>query len=233
MTVDDQFWWFLARSSGIVAWALLTLGVLCGVLLAARALSGRPTRRWLLDMHRFLGGLGVTFTVVHLSALVADNYVHFDLADLLIPMASEWRPVPVTYGVVAFWLLIAVHLSSLAMRRLPRRAWRTIHVGSYVSFGFATAHGITAGTDLGSIEALAAIWVCVGLVALFFLWRIVVGIRSGRRSRRRRAAARRAPSVATAPPEPTPEPAMAGHGAQPELGLVLPPRPQPPGDRII
>ncbi|MEM9714122.1 MAG: hypothetical protein AAGA17_18015 [Actinomycetota bacterium] len=183
--MSEQFWWFLARASGIVAWAVLAGAVACGLVLATRLIAGREVRRWLVDMHRFLGGLGLAFTVVHLAALVADNYVHFDLADLLVPMASEWRPVPVALGVVAFWFLVAVELSSLAMRRLPRRVWRTIHFGSYGSFGLATAHGLSAGTDLGSTAAIAATFATVGIIVLLFLVRLLTARRARRRARRR------------------------------------------------
>ena len=187
--MSEQFWWFLARASGIVAWVVLAGAVACGLVLATRLVSGREIRRWLVDMHRFLGGLGLSFTFVHLAALVADNYVHFDLADLLVPMASEWRPGPVAFGVVAFWFLVAVEVSSLAMRRLPRRLWRTIHLGSYASFGLATAHGLTAGTDLGSTAAVAATYATVGLVVVLLATRLVAARRARRRARRRIPAA--------------------------------------------
>jgi DMSO/TMAO reductase YedYZ heme-binding membrane subunit len=45
------------------------------------------------------------------------------------------------------YLLLAVELTSLARRRLPKRAWRAIHFASFPLFLVATVHGITAGTD--------------------------------------------------------------------------------------
>ena len=77
------------------------------------------------------------FLAVHLGALVADSYVHFGVADLLVPFASSWKSGAVAWGVVAFWFLIAVEVSSLMMRRLPRRTWRAIHLTSYL----AAVHG--------------------------------------------------------------------------------------------
>jgi len=58
---DTQVWWFVARSSGIVAWALSALAVLWGMALSSRALGRRPPAPWLLDVHRFLGGLTVAW----------------------------------------------------------------------------------------------------------------------------------------------------------------------------
>jgi DMSO/TMAO reductase YedYZ heme-binding membrane subunit len=143
--VNAQVWWYVARSSGIVAWALSALAIGWGLALSTRAVAARPA--WLLDLHRFLGALTVAFTGAHIGALVADSYVHFGVADLLVPMASSWRPGAVAWGIVALYVLIAVELSSLAMKRLPRKLWRAVHMTSYLLFGSATVHAFTAGAD--------------------------------------------------------------------------------------
>jgi predicted ferric reductase len=99
--VNPQIWWFLSRASGIVAWFLLTAAVL------------------------------MVFLGIHLGGLLLDSYIEFGLKDFLIPMATDWKPVPVALGVVAMWLLIIVQLSSLIMKRLPRRLWKWVHITSY------------------------------------------------------------------------------------------------------
>ena len=98
-------------------------------------------------MHRWLGGTALVFTGVHVVALLADQYVHFGLSAILIPFASKWHPVAVAWGVVAFYLLLAVELTSLARAHLSKRAWRRVHTASFVLFVMATVHGLTAGTD--------------------------------------------------------------------------------------
>ena len=118
--MTTQLSWHVARATGVVAWALLTAAVVWGLLLSTRLARGRPTPVWLLDMHRFIGGAAVSFTLLHLGGLVADTYVHFGLADLLVPYASSWRPGAVALGVVSLYLLMAVELTSLLMRRIPR-----------------------------------------------------------------------------------------------------------------
>jgi hypothetical protein len=145
--MNQQLWWYLARSTGIVAWALLTASVLWGLLFSTELLAGRPAPKWLLDLHRFLGALAVIFTGLHLLTLVADSYTSFGLREILVPYASAWKPAPVAAGVVAMYALLAVELSSLAMRRLPRRVWHAVHLAAFGSFWAATIHGIAAGTD--------------------------------------------------------------------------------------
>ena len=85
-----KLWWYVARASGIVAWVMLAIAVIWGILVATRILGRKPRPAWVLDLHRWLGGLSVTFTGVHLVGLVADDYVEFGMRELFVPFASEW-----------------------------------------------------------------------------------------------------------------------------------------------
>lgn len=179
--MNPQFWWFVARASGIVASLLVATAVVWGLLLSTRVLQGRPRPAWLLDLHRMLGGLSLAFVAVHLVALVADSYEHFGAADLLVPFASAWKPAAVALGVLGMYLLLMVELTSLAMRRMPRRWWHGIHLSSYLCFWLVALHGALAGTDaanplfrFGSLAAIA-------LVVALTLYRVVVGRRARRR----------------------------------------------------
>ena len=48
---------------------------------------------------------------------------------------------------IAAWLLAAVELTSLAIKRLPKRVWRSIHLTSYAVFWLTSIHAALAGTD--------------------------------------------------------------------------------------
>jgi predicted ferric reductase len=164
--MSEQIWWYVARATGIVAWFILACSVLWGILGSTRLLDRWARPAWTLDLHRWLGGLAVTFTAAHLAGLVADSYVHFGWREVLVPMASSWKPLAVAFGVLAFWMLAAVQVTSLAMRRLPRRVWKWIHFSSYALFWLATVHGIAAGTDAanplyrGGLVAACTLVVC-------------------------------------------------------------------------
>jgi len=148
--MNPQFWWYLTRASGIVAWIMLTLAVIWGILLSTQAFPEQRRPQWLLALHRWLAGLMLSFLAIHLVALVADSYVSFGLADIAIPYASDWKPGAVTLGTLGAWLLIAVQLTSLATRRLPRKFWRAVHLSSYVAFWLTSLHAAFAGTDATS-----------------------------------------------------------------------------------
>ena len=69
--MSTQTWWYVARSGGIVAWFLLAISTFWGVALSSRFLGKRPKPNWMLDLHRFCGGLATIFTLVHIAGLVA------------------------------------------------------------------------------------------------------------------------------------------------------------------
>ena len=173
--MTSQLWWYSARAGGIVAWALLTASVIWGLMLSTKLRPPRVRPAWMLDLHRFLGGLAAIFTVVHVGSIMLDSYTSFGLADVLVPFASSWRPGAVAWGIVAVYLLGAVELTSLARRHLSHRWWRRVHVLSLPLFFLATIHFVVAGTDASSLPAVAVITAgTLAVVALVAarLWRL-------------------------------------------------------------
>ena len=149
MIAATHLWWNLTRATANVSWALLLASMVWGVLLSTRALKSFDRPAWLRDLHSWFGGLALTFAALHVVTLFLDSYVQFSVADLLIPMASSWKPVPVSLGILGFYILVAVQVTSLMMNRMKRETWRRIHMLSYVLFGLVIVHALTAGSDVG------------------------------------------------------------------------------------
>lgn len=176
--MNTQFWWFLSRASGLVAWALLCASIVWGVLLSTRLMRPHDRPAWLLDLHKWFAALSVAGVAVHLVALVADSYVDFGWRELALPMASQWKTGAVAWGVIATYLLIAVQLTSLAMKKLPRRFWRMIHLTSYAMFAMTSIHAFTSGTDASNnlFQIFAA--TLITLVATLTTVRVFFGMRT-------------------------------------------------------
>ena len=178
--MNEQIWWYVARGSGIIGWLMLTASVLWGIFLATDLFPKHRRPAWLLDLHRWLGGLTVSFVVIHLIALMADSYIQFSLADLLVPFKADYKPLPVAVGVLAMWCLIAVQLTSLARRHLPKSFWRGVHFTSYVAFWLTSLHSTFAGTDSTQLLYLVTSSASVAAVMFAVLYRIM----NGRKTRR-------------------------------------------------
>lgn len=185
MITNEQLWWHLSRASGIVAWFLLSLGVLWGLLLSTRLLRHIDRPAWLLDLHKWLGTLTWAVTGIHLVTLVADSYVHFSLVDLFVPFASHWKPAPVAWGIIAFYLIVVVQVTSRWMKRLPRALWHAVHLASYPAFALVAVHAFSAGSDASNHYFIALGVALITVVAVVTLVR--VSMQTGARSRQNAA----------------------------------------------
>ena len=226
--MNPQLWWYFARASGMVAAILLVASLVWGVLMATRALKPVDRPAWMLAMHRWFSGLAVTGVVIHIAALVADSYVHFGAKEILVPMASSWKPGAVTLGVVAMYLLVLVQVTSLAMKRLPKRVWRGIHMSSYVLTWLVFVHAGLAGTDVSNrvYQVVALLLTIVAVTAA------VLRVTMGRASRR----GGRGTATSVATPVAPPTPPVAAPVATLSVTRTLPPpsgTATPLGDPLI
>ena len=182
-----MIWWYIARSAGMAAAVLMVGALVLGVLAATRALKDIDRPAWLVALHRWFSVLTVVAVVTHLVALVADSYVHFGLAELLVPGTSSWRPFAVSLGVIALYLFAVVHVSSLAMKRLPKVWWRRLHALSYLSVWAAIMHAGTAGTDTTNpVYRVVAMVLTIAAVTAVLL-RVILGRYAARAAAARRS----------------------------------------------
>ena len=129
----------------------------------ARAFGHRPRPAWMLDLHRWLGGLATIFVGVHVLAILADSYVHFTLAVGARALRQPLAPVGGRLGRRRH-LPAAGGRADLAGPAPPPRSglWRLVHFASFPLFLMATVHAFTAGTDAGSLAfvavAIPVIW---------------------------------------------------------------------------
>ena len=187
--MSPKFWWYTTRSSGIVAWSLAATSVIFGLLLSTRSARGLAKPVWVLDLHRYLGALTLAAVGVHLGALVADTFVPFGWADLFVPGASAWRTTPVALGVIAFWLFLAVEVSSLARKKLSNRVWARIHLLSFVAYVLATLHYLQAGTERTNPLLLFVVEIASAVILGLTILRILVPRRARGRAVRPASAA--------------------------------------------
>ncbi|MFN8051371.1 MAG: ferric reductase-like transmembrane domain-containing protein [Acidimicrobiales bacterium] len=169
-SVDPKLTWYVARASGIVDWLVMAASIIWGLALSTRLLRRPGLPAWLLSLHRHLGALALVFLAVHVVALLADDFVSFGPADVLVPFASRWEPGSVAWGIVAMYLVIAIQITSWLKSRLPRALWRRVHHASAVVFVTATVHGLAAGTD-GPNPLLQ--WGALGISSLVIVLTIV------------------------------------------------------------
>jgi predicted ferric reductase len=170
-----QVFWFLSRSSALVAYVLLWFSMASGLIITnklARLWPGGPVA---FDLHQYTSLLGLAIALFHGLILMGDRYIQFTLAVVFIPFTSaEYRPLWVGLGQVSFYLLAIVSFSFYVRRKITPRVWRLIHYLSFLTYALALVHGIASGTDstLGWVNSMY--WASGGMLLFFFIYRILV-----------------------------------------------------------
>lgn len=139
--------WYLTRATGLVALVLLTISVVMGIVAAVGWTSERWPRFLSQRMHRDVSLFCVGFVALHVLSTVSDGYVDIGLSSAFLPFQTAYRPVWVSFGALAFDLLLAVMITSALRRRIGYSSWRIVHWLAYVCWPIALIHSLGAGSD--------------------------------------------------------------------------------------
>jgi sulfoxide reductase heme-binding subunit YedZ len=150
--------WYATRGTGVISLVLLTAVVWLGVAGVRRFRTDRWPRFLVVGLHRNLTLLTLAFLGAHVATTVLDAYTPIGPKDALIPFASSYRPLWLGLGAIAFDLLLALTITSLARARVGVRAWRLLHWLAYASWPVALVHALGTGSDarVRWLQALAA-----------------------------------------------------------------------------
>jgi methionine sulfoxide reductase heme-binding subunit len=163
--------WYAARASGVAAYVVLSLVVCLGLTLGGKAQSRRWPRFSVEEIHRFGGLLVGSLIGVHVLAIAADSFLPFSLTQLLVPFTSTYRPLWTGLGIAAAEILAALAITNHYRKRMPYRFWRKAHYLNFAVWGFASLHGLMAGTDRGAAWLAILYGVSVATVLMLLLWR--------------------------------------------------------------
>lgn len=159
-----QLVWNLARATGFLAYLLLTASVLLGLVLSLKWRSSGWPRFISSELHEYLGLLSLLALGAHTLAIALDPFMGFTLAELVVPMASHYRPLWLAPGILGTYLVIGVWYSKRLRARIGYSWWRRLHLMTFVAFVLSTVHGLAMGSDsrtawAGLIYAAAAVMV--------------------------------------------------------------------------
>jgi len=158
----------MLRSAGIGAYLMLFLSVTWGLIGTTAVIEKRVSKATSLLVHHYLGTSVIVLLVVHLVGLLVDKFLPFRVFDLLIPLRSSFRPVPVAFGVLAMYVALVVIVTSWWRAKFGLTWWRRVHVWGTPAFILAMAHGIFSGTDT-NVPVVWWTYMMTGAIVLFLL----------------------------------------------------------------
>ena len=174
-TVGPSVYWYLTRSTGVVALLLLTVTMVLGVVDVSRWSTPSWPRFVLDSLHRHVSMLVLVFLGLHIVTAALDSFAPIALLDAVLPFIGSYRPFWLGLGAVAFDLLLAVAITSMLRERLGHRAWRITHWLAYVCWPIALLHGLGTGSDVKSTWSLVLTALCVVAVAVAVCVRTLPG----------------------------------------------------------
>jgi predicted ferric reductase len=197
-TIWQSVTWDIARAGGFTAYILLTLAVVEGLALSTQIQSPNRWPRLInSELHNFLTLLSTIFLVVHVLAVWIDPFTHFGLNEILIPLASSYRPFWMALGIVGLYLGIAIGISTWLRPHIGYKWWRRLHVLTLGIFALATVHGIGTGSDTQTPWALGIYLVSLVLVGSLLCRRVFFS--KGKRKHAPAQPATPAPRMSAAP----------------------------------
>jgi predicted ferric reductase len=168
-------YWYLSRGSAIIAYIFLWASMVFGLLVTnkmARLWPGGPAA---MAMHEYVSLLGLGFAMFHALILMGDQYIQYNLAQILLPFGSfGYKPFWVGFGQLGFYLMAMVTATFYLRKRLGGQTWRLVHYASFVSFLFALVHGLFSGTDTATPWMTGIYWFSGASIVFLIAYRLTV-----------------------------------------------------------
>jgi DMSO/TMAO reductase YedYZ heme-binding membrane subunit len=162
----DKTAWYLTRSTGTVAYLLLSGATLWGLVLSSKIVQEAVPAALALALHNILAWLAVALAGLHAFVLLFDGYYVYRLSDLLLPFVGPYRPLWVGLGMIGFYLALLTSASFRWRKWLGPKRWRALHSLTFVAYALVTVHGLAAGTDSQN-PGMQAVYMGSSLLVLF------------------------------------------------------------------
>lgn len=142
---------YLCRSSGLVLVLFYTATVVLGLLVRSRTSTTGMPRFALQSLHRNLSLMSLVLLAIHVLAPVIGGYLGLTLAYAFVPLLPAPVRIWTRLAATALDLTLALALVSATRRRFSYRAWRALHLTSYLAWLLGIVHAIGIGSDRGLV----------------------------------------------------------------------------------
>jgi methionine sulfoxide reductase heme-binding subunit len=171
----DQFFWVLARVSGLSAYAALAIALLTGVALRTAVLDWLGSNRAIRALHEFTTVLWMPLAALHVVALLVDATARIGVVDVFVPFHASYGTLAIGLGSLSVDVLVAVTIAAYLKRRMRKDVWVWVHRLAYAAFALIFLHAVLSGTDFSDPAVSAITWgTAAGLLTLT-LARVLAG----------------------------------------------------------
>ncbi len=174
--------WNLLRAAGIGAFLMLWASVAWGLVSTTSVFGRKVPKATTVALHQALSTSGLLLLTMHVGMLLLDRFMTFTPLDLVVPMRASYRPIGVTLGIAAMYvMLVGVLGTSWGRKLIGTKWWRRAHSLSGPAFALALVHGLMTGTDT---RRPGMFWVYVASAASLMFLLLVRAFTAGQRPQR-------------------------------------------------
>ena len=173
--MGDLEFWFIARITGLTAFAVLSLSVLSGEALRTSVLDFIAKNRAVRKLHDFTTPLWLPLVFAHIIALLLDKTARIAPVNVVIPFVTDYGELAIGLGTLAFDIVMVVTITSWLRSRMNNTLWMWIHRTSYIAFVAIFFHAALSGTDFDAPLVSALAWSTAAGLGILGVSRIIWG----------------------------------------------------------
>ena len=159
----EMFEWYIIRATGMAAYLMLYLSVIIGLYSQVQKMRKQKVTIT-LHLHESLSNWAFILVCGHLGFLLIDSYIAFNWEEVLIPFTTDYKPMPMAFGILSLYFLIMAIITSKARKTIGYQKWRKLHALNPILYAFVTLHGLLIGTDFQGMVIAA-----VNIIPLMFM----------------------------------------------------------------
>lgn len=144
-------WWLISRASAVLALVLVSLSVLMGLSMAARAIPRPAWKRAIARLHEHVALAALAAVGVHGLSLLGDGWLKPGLRGIAIPFAMHYRPAFTGVGIIAGYLMVLIGPTFYLRRRIGAARWRKLHQVGAAIWLLSVAHTLGSGSDASAM----------------------------------------------------------------------------------
>jgi predicted ferric reductase len=174
MGANTPGFWFVSRAAAVVGYVLLWASTVWGILMSSKAVKELVPGPIAFTLHNVTAWLALGFSALHAWALLGDRVVSFSPIGILLPFAANYQPALTGLGTLSLYVGLLVSLSFYFTKHIGYRAWRLLHALAYLMFVGVTLHGVSLGTDSGTLVMQMVYLLAGGSVLFLTLFRVLM-----------------------------------------------------------
>lgn len=153
---QEQWPWYFARATGILAFILLTIVSVYGLVISSRAFQKVISGAISYELHRTFSWMALGAVLLHVGSFFFDDFLKISFVEAFVPGALERSyasalgydmGLAVAMGIAGLYFMLILILTSEFRSKLSPKTWRMTHYVSFIAYLAFVAHGVMAGTD--------------------------------------------------------------------------------------